>query len=148
MIDSAGFEMTYWVWFITAAVLAMLEIAIPGIFMIWLAMAAAVTGTSTFVLGLGWEIQLVVFALLAVIAVIAGRNYIRHNPVRTDDTGLNRRADRLIGTIATVTEPIVDGRGKVQIGDSPWLASGPDCPAGAKVRIAGVDGATLRVEIF
>ena len=45
MPDFQNFEMTYWVWFAAAAVLAIMEIIAPGIFMIWLAMAAAATAS-------------------------------------------------------------------------------------------------------
>jgi hypothetical protein len=146
MPDFQNFEMTYWVWFAAAAVLAIMEIIAPGIFMIWLAMAAAATGVATLAFGFGWELQLAVFAILAVVAVFAGRNFLKRNPVETSDTGLNRRGERLVGQRVKVVEPIVDGRGRVQVGDSPWLATGPDAAAGSMVRITGVDGATLHVE--
>lgn len=146
MPDFQNFEMTYWVWFAAAAVLAIMEIIAPGIFMIWLAMAAAVTGVVTLALGFGWELQLAVFAILSVVAVFLGRNFLKRNPVETSDTGLNRRGERLVGQHVKVVESITDGRGRVQVGDSPWLATGPDAPAGSMVRIVGVDGATLKVE--
>lgn len=147
MPDLNDFEMTYWVWFAAAAALAIMEIIAPGIFMIWLALAAAATGVVTLSIGLGWQLQVTVFAILAVVAVFAGRNYLRRNPVETSDSGLNRRGVRMVGTIVHVVEPIVDGRGKVQVGDSPWLASGPDAPTGARVRIVEVDGSLLKVEL-
>jgi inner membrane protein len=146
MPDFQNFEMTYWVWFAAAAVLAIMEIIAPGIFMIWLAMAAAVTGVVTLALGFGWELQLAVFAILSVVAVFLGRNFLKRNPVETSDTGLNRRGERLVGPRVKVVESITDGRGRVQVGDSPWLATGPDAPTGSMVRIVGVDGATLKVE--
>lgn len=146
MPDLTSIEMTYWVWFTAAVVLAIMEIVAPGIFMIWLALAAGATGVVTLALGLGWQLQLAVFAILAVVAVFAGRNYLKRNPVETADNGLNRRGERLIGSLVKVVEPVTDGRGKVQVGDSPWLASGPDAPAGSMVRITGIDGTTLHVE--
>lgn len=137
---------THWGWFIAALVLAGLEIAAPGAFMIWLASAAAVTGLFTLVIGFGWELQLVVFALLAIAAILAGRTYLRRNPIASDDATLNRRADRLVGEVVTVVEPISDGRGRVQVADSPWLAIGPDMAAGTRARVVRVDGARLVVE--
>lgn len=137
---------TYWGWFIAALVLAGLEIAAPGAFMIWLAGAAAVTGLLTLVLGFGWELQLVAFALFAVAAILAGRAYLRRNPIVSEDAALNRRADRLIGEVVTVVEPISKGRGRVQVADSPWLAIGPDMAAGTRARVVRVDGARLIVE--
>jgi membrane protein implicated in regulation of membrane protease activity len=48
--------------------------------------------------------------------------------------------------VATLREPIVDGHGRVQIADAYWDVLGPDLPAGARVRVAGADGMTLRVD--
>ena len=47
----------------------------------------------------------------------------------------------------TVAEAIHGGEGKVKVGDSMWLATGPDAPVGARVTITGAEGARLRVEI-
>jgi membrane protein implicated in regulation of membrane protease activity len=64
----------------------------------------------------------------------------------TDQPGLNRRGHQLIGRIATVSEAIDGGRGRVRIGDTVWTAEGPDLPAGAAARIVAADGAVLGVE--
>ena len=146
MPDLSDIGMTHWMWFAAATGLAIMEIIAPGIFMIWLAMAAAATGVVTLVLDPGWQVQLVVFAVLAVVAVFAGRNFLRNNPIESADITLNRRGDRLVGEVVTVVEPIAGGRGKVQVGDSPWLAAGSDAPVGARVRVVSVSGATLNVE--
>jgi membrane protein implicated in regulation of membrane protease activity len=58
---------------------------------------------------------------------------------------LNRRAEAQIGRVVTLVEPIVDGRGKVRIGDTVWSASGPDLPAGSRVRVVAAHGALLEV---
>ena len=48
-------------------------------------------------------------------------------------------------TLATTTS-IENGVGKVRIGDGVWKVSGPALPAGATVRVTGVDGAVLTVQ--
>jgi inner membrane protein len=138
--------LTTWGWLVAALILAGLEIAMPGAFLIWLAGAAAVTGVLTGVLGLGWQVQLPLFAMLAIASILLGRAYLKRHPIKTDDSGLNRRGDRMVGQVVEVVEPIVGGDGKVQVGDSPWLASGPDAAKGTRVRVLAVEGATLRVE--
>jgi len=137
---------THWGWFVLALALAALEIAAPGAFMIWLAVAALATGLMTLVYGLGWELQLLAFACLAIASVLIGRAYFRGRPIRSADPALNRRADRLLGEVVTVTEAIQGGTGRVQVGDSPWPAAGPDMPAGARARIVSVNGNRLHVE--
>jgi membrane protein implicated in regulation of membrane protease activity len=59
---------------------------------------------------------------------------------------LNRRADQLAGRVAIITEAIEAGRGKVKLGDTLWVAEGPDLPAGAIVRIAAARTTVLVVE--
>jgi inner membrane protein len=137
--------MTYWVWWIAAVSLAALEMFIPGVFMIWLAAAALVTGFLVALLGPVWQAQLAIFAVLAVVSIVIGRRFIKSHPITTQDTSLNRRAESLVGELVPVSEAIRNGRGKVMIGDSPWLANGPDADVGAIVRIHGVDGTTVQV---
>lgn len=137
---------TPWGWLVAAAVLAGLELLTPGAFMIWLAGAAAATAGLAALLAPSWEWQIVHFVLLAVIAVLLGRQWLGHRPVRAAPDGLNRRAERMIGTAVVVVEPIVAGRGRVQVGDSPWPAQGPDMPAGTHARIVRIDGTTLVVD--
>jgi membrane protein implicated in regulation of membrane protease activity len=40
---------------------------------------------------------------------------------------------------------MVDGRGRVPVGDGWWLAEGPDLPAGSEIEVVAVDGTTLKV---
>lgn len=138
-----------WWWLVIAGVLAIAEIIAPGIFLIWLAAAAAITGFVTWAIpGLAGSTppQLVVFAVLAFVSIYIGRSIMRRNPTASADPMLNNRAARLIGETATVVEAINGGMGRVQVGDSPWPAIGPDAYAGEKVRIVGVEGTRLKVE--
>jgi hypothetical protein len=64
---------------------------------------------------------------------------------RSDDPDLNRPGDRLAGRSATVIDSIVDGHGRIAIGDTVWSAKGPDCLAGTRVRIVSAEGALMRV---
>ena len=42
--------------------------------------------------------------------------------------------------------PMVNGRGRVRLGDSVWTVSGADdLPAGRTVEVTGVDGTVLQV---
>jgi membrane protein implicated in regulation of membrane protease activity len=61
---------------------------------------------------------------------------------------MNRRGARMVGEAATVVQAIEGGSGRVKLGDSEWIAHGPDIAAGERVRIKGSDGAILLVEPF
>ena len=58
---------------------------------------------------------------------------------------LNRRAEQLVGRVATVEETMVHGQGRVRVGDTVWTAQGCDAPAGAPVRVTAAQGAVLIV---
>jgi len=136
----------HWTWLAIGLVLGAAEMAVPGVFLIWLAGAAIITGLLTWVLPIGLPVQIVIFAVLAIVAVFAGRNYLRRNPVAAADPNMNRRGARLVGETVVVTQAIEGGTGRVHHGDSEWLARGPDAVPGTRMRIAGSDGAVLIVE--
>jgi inner membrane protein len=71
----------------------------------------------------------------------------RRGAAGSDEPDLNRRGAQSIGQTLTVVEAIVHGRGKVSLGDTLWAADGPDCPAGTRVRVTGVAGTVLLVEL-
>lgn len=139
--------MSGWYWLGFAALLGLTELAVPGVYLMFFAVAAALTG----VLSLAavdaplWA-QLACFALSGVAAVTAGRRLYYDRPVPTSDSLLNDRAERLVGMVVTVEQAIVDGHGRVRVGDGAWPATGPDLPVDARARIVGHDGGTLEVE--
>jgi len=134
-----------WNWFIAGGVLLALEVILPGTFMLWLGLAAIATGAISFILPFGWQVQVVIFAVLAVISVLIGRRIMPGVEVNSDKPFLNRRADAFVGRVFTLDEPIVSGSGRVRVDDTTWRVTGPDCPAGTKVRVERADGASLFV---
>ncbi len=143
----SGFELEpHWLWLLAAALLGIAEIIVPGVFLIWLAAAAAATGFLTLALGIPLAFQFALFGLLSIAAVYFGRRWYTSNPVESADPLLNDRAARLRGEILVVVNAIEDGRGKVRVGDTVWNCKGADAPAGARVRVTGAEGTCLRVE--
>jgi inner membrane protein len=135
----------YWYWMIVAVVLGAAEILIPGVFLIWIAAAAAITGLVTLVAGPPVALQFSLFAGLALIATWAGRKWYVANPVPSADPLLNDRAARLIGETVELVGPIVNGRGRARVGDSEWNVRGPDAPAGSCMRVLGLEDGALVV---
>ena len=136
----------HWVWLIAAAVLGIAELLMPGVFLIWLAAAAAVTGFAALLLGMPLAFQFALFALLAIAAVYVGRRWYASHPVESSDPLLNDRAARLVGETVVVVTAIEGGHGRVKVGDSVWSAKGPDAEVGARVRVTGAEGTCLKVE--
>jgi len=140
-------SLQFWHWWILAAVFAGIEILAPGVFFIWLAAAAALTGLGALFIPMGWQIEALIFAVLAVASVVFWRSYLKKNGSKDDPAAkLNRRGDQMIGRTAVLSEPIQNGRGKARIDDSVWRVEGADLPAGTQVKVTGVDGAILKVE--
>lgn len=140
-------RLEWWHWWIAAAVLAAVETFLPGAIAIWFAAAAVVVG-ALLLLGLPvpWQLQLVLFGVLGVVAILVWRRYRFTDGNVSEQPNLNQRGVQYIGKDYPVVEPLRGGSGKIQVGDTVWLVQGADAPAGARVRVVGVDGAVLRVE--
>lgn len=136
-----------WFWWALAAALLAAEAMVPGIFLIWLGLAAMATGLVRVVLpDISMSMQWIVFSLLSVVAVaLAWRYRGSHPPGPTDRPLLNRRSQQLVGRVVMLDQPIVNGRGRVKIGDALWAVSGADLPAGTRVRVESVADMTLAV---
>jgi membrane protein implicated in regulation of membrane protease activity len=135
-----------WNWLILGAIFLALELIAPGAFMFWLGLAALAVGLISFGVDWSWQAQLVTFALLSLSLIPVWRRFAPKVEHPTESPLLNRRAEGHIGRLFTLEKPIVDGLGNVRIDDTVWRVTGPDCPAGTRVRIVRVDGPHLFVE--
>lgn len=134
-----------WNWLLLGVLLLGLEVMLPGVHFVWFGFAAFIVALIVSVVDIAWGWQLVAFAATAVALVLLMRGYASPLRRKSDLPDLNARGRQYIGRVATVEDQIVGGRGKVRIGDTTWTATGPDAPAGASVRITGVDGIVLIV---
>ncbi|HEY0179911.1 MAG TPA: NfeD family protein, partial [Dokdonella sp.] len=90
--------------------------------------------------------QAALFGVLALAACLAYWKFLRPFAERRDDEPLlNRRAAQLVGQRFVLSQAIVNGRGRVKVGDGEWPAEGPDLPVGCEVEVVAVDGTVLRV---
>lgn len=145
-MDWLGDLDAHWVWLTLGLVLAGLEMLVPGVYLIWLAAAAIITGVLTGLFDLSLPMQVIDFVFLSLILVFSARRLLRDRPIGSSDPLMNRRGARLVGESALVVQAIEHGSGRVKLGDSEWIARGPDVAAGERIRIVGSDGASLLVE--
>jgi membrane protein implicated in regulation of membrane protease activity len=134
-----------WSWWILGLVLLGIEVLAPGFFFLWFGIAAILIGVSALIIDWPWQLQVLGFVVLSVIAALVGRRFIGNPEVETADPHLNLRASRLEGRTFILEEPIVEGRGRVRIDDSVWQVHGPDAPAGTRIVVTGADGTILNV---
>jgi inner membrane protein len=131
-------------WLVAAAVLAGAELLVPGVFLVFLAIAAAITGVAALALpDLTPLAQLASFAVWTGVAVLIGRRWYVDYPVATSDPLLNDRSRRLVGQVVTVCQAIEGGRGRVLVGDGAWPARGSDAPEGTRLRVVDVEGGVV-----
>lgn len=135
-----------WDWFIAGGVLLALEALAPGVFMFWLGLAAMLVGVVSTYMDLSWETQFILFAVFSVLMIPLWRR-LTFAGALTDQPFLNRRAEALVGRVFTLEKPIVDGAGTVRIDDSLWRITGADAPAGRRIKVVGVAGTALHVEL-
>jgi membrane protein implicated in regulation of membrane protease activity len=91
-------------------------------------------------------VQVIAFAAFSLAAVPLWRRVANQSSENADSVFLNRRSDALVGRTFTLDKPIMDGSGTVRVDDTVWRVSGPDCPAGSRVKVVRSDGASLTVE--
>ena len=140
-------KMVFWYWWALAAVLFIFEMLLPGLAFMFLALGAVAAGLLLLIMAdLALEWQLGVFAVVAVISAIGLRPSLRRLQARDSSPNtINARGDSLIGRTVVLDQPILNGRGRVVLGDGSWTVTGPDMVAGAKVRVTAVNGTELSV---
>ena len=135
------------VWLIAALLLGIAELLVPGVFLVFLAIAAAATGIALFALpALPLAAQILAFAVWSGVAVAIGRRWYHDYPVDAADPLLNDRAARLVGQEVVVAMDIGLDGGRVRVGDGSWPARGDRAMMGERVRVVAADGGVLTVE--
>ena len=144
-----GFKIVFWYWWALAAVLLVFEMMLPGVVFLFLAMGAAAAGLVLLIASdLSLEWQLVIFAVVSVVSAVGLRRTLRrlqHVDAPATST-LNARGEALVGQIFGLDAPILNGRGRIILGDGSWTVTGADMVKGARVRVISVSGTELKVE--
>ncbi len=150
MIESVIMELGSWNWMALGLVLLALEIVVPGIFLLWIGIAAIIVGTLALMIGpssfWSWEMQILLFLVLSLVSAYIGKRVMANGNDVSDQPLLNQLGEQLVGRTATLAEPIAEGRGRIRLGDTQWRVTGPDLPAGTKVKVVSSSGTELGVE--
>jgi membrane protein implicated in regulation of membrane protease activity len=138
----------FWIWLALGVLLLAVVAATSSDWLLWPAVSAgvvAVVAALRLPLGGFWG-EAVLFAILTVITTLLSRQLIRRvNPSAAPD--INARDSRLIGQRAQVVQAFVDGRGRVFVSGSEWIAEieGTAPLAGETVIVEGFEGSKLKV---
>ncbi|MEZ2128330.1 MULTISPECIES: NfeD family protein [unclassified Sinorhizobium] len=149
MLERLIIELGPWSWWVLGFVLLAAEMIVPGFFLVWIGLAALVVGILSLLLWASsfwvWEVQLLIFALLAIAVTLLGRRFTMSH-AETDEPFLNQRTESLVGRTSTLQEPIREGRGRIRLDDTYWPVMGPDLPAGTRVKVVTGKSGILSVE--
>lgn len=132
------------IWVLAGLAMLAAELALPGIFLLWVGLAAIGTGLAVLVFAPAfWVLALVFLALLAAgiaVALRLKRGRGEHPSLNTPDAGLVGRHGTLL--------PPEGPQQRVRLGDSDWparLTRHAEAAPGDAVRVEAVDGTTLVV---
>ena len=134
---------TLWYWLIGGVLMCAMEAFAPGMFLLWVGVAAVATGLLMIVINLNLAWSLILFGVLTVVAVIFGRKFYGANERESDQPFLNRRADAMVGRTYVLAHPIKAGEGLLVVNDTQWRLRGPDLPVGTKVVVTGIQDTTF-----
>jgi hypothetical protein len=136
----------FWHWWALAAFFIVLEMFDGNGHFIWLGVSAAIVGLLSWAVGMSWQVEFFLFEIFSVGSIFAWGAYRKANPQPVDYPKLNKRGANYIDRTLTLSEPIVDGVGKVKVDDTIWKVRGPDLEAGSKVKVTAVDGTSFIVK--
>ncbi|APH73714.1 NfeD family protein [Aquibium oceanicum] len=150
MLERIFSELGPWNWLVLGFVLLTLEIILPGVFLVWIGLAALAVGVLSiaiweFSLWI-WQVQILVFLVFSLLSAWLGYRFVRRDESPSDQPLLNQRARQLVGRTGTLDEAIRDGRGRLKLGDTWWPVNGPDAAPGTKVRVVAATDGDLVVE--
>lgn len=135
-----------WWWLIGGVILLIAEVIAPGFFLLFIGVAAMVTGVFVLLFDFGLAPALALFAIYTALAVYLGRKVYANRPVPASAPHLNDRSSAMIGRSAVAVGAIDQHGGRVRMGDGEWSARGGPAEAGERVQIIGVEGNCLIVE--
>lgn len=139
---------SYWYWFSLAALLLLLEIIVPGIFLLWLGIGAGFVGTFLLLFpqaGLAWQLFALIISISAAVAL--GLKW-QKKILKTQPATLNLGLEGYLERTAVVSQTFSQGRGRVSIDDSSFPAlCTADYPLeiGQAVVIVAIDEASFVV---
>ncbi|WP_020400737.1 NfeD family protein [Kordiimonas gwangyangensis] len=142
-----GAANAHWIWWGLGLLLLAGEMVITGVYLLWIGIAGLATGLVAFFMpGMGFDGHGLVFAAFGAASIYIGNRYFYAKFEEAGDPVVNTRGRSHVGRTYVVCAPIINGRGHVKVGDSQWLASGPDAAEGTRVKVLSVDGTVLMVE--
>ena len=111
-------------WVVVGLTLSLLELIVPGVYLIWFGLAGFVMSIIVYITPLVFTTQLIWFALISAVFACIGLYVYRYifskATVSEEYKNLNNSAEQLVGMKVTVAEDSEDNQTKVKVGDTFW----------------------------
>lgn len=147
MLGELFSQLNFWHWMIAGVILLIFELLVPTTFLMWPGIAALLLSALTWLFpDITIPVQVIIFAVLSVLSTVVHRAYVKRHPQTSDHPVLNQRGQQYLGRVFTLESAIVNGIGRIKVGDSSWQVEGPDLAVGQRVKVIGVASASLQVE--
>lgn len=131
---------------IAGLIFIILEMVVPSMFFLNLAVAAIITALAAIWIA-NWTVLIIIFTVLSIVSILFLRPLlIKNKKDKESQTGME---SKYIGKIVKVIEPITKFSGAITIYDERWEArvdSDETIPVGSEVRIIKNESLVLTVE--
>lgn len=137
------------IWFVVGIILMLLEMAVPGLVIIFFGIGAIAVAVTCMVASPSLAVQLLIFIVVSSLSLALLRRWLKTRFFSSTDglTGDPLVLDEFTGKTAVVDQPVAPGKpGKVEFKGTHWQAEAEEeIAAGEIVVILGKDNITLKV---
>ncbi|MBN2485796.1 MAG: NfeD family protein [Bacteroidales bacterium] len=137
------------IWFIAGVALLLLELALPGLIVMFFGAGAWITSLSIIIFHPNINVQLFIFIASSVLTLLVFRKYLQKRFFSENRENANTLEDEFIGKVAVAEAGLKSGQpGKVSFKGTTWNAiSDTDIAEGGQVVIKDKESITLLVTI-
>lgn len=136
------------IWIIAGVAGLLLELALPGLIVMFFGLGALITGVACWVFPIGFELQLLIFLLSSVLFIVFFRKVIKKSFYKKAESQADMD-EEFVGKVAVAMSDFVDSKGKVDFKGSAWGATSIDTISkGDMVKIIDRDSITLVVTLI
>jgi len=138
------FILPQWLWFAVALIAVTIAASYHKLTWVWVSLAATITGSIVwFDHSIPNLLQIMFFALVTLAFTALAQFFYRPSQTQPEEEQTTVKAPNprnVVNKTFTLTEPIVNGFGQIEIDGVVWRVRGEDMPAGGRILVRGVDG--------
>ena len=136
------------IWFLVGLGLLLLELALPGLVILFFGAGAWVTALVCAITDISLNWQIFIFLLASLLGLVLLRRYLKRRFFGRTDKEIEDQLEEFIGKKARAIEDFKDGIGKVEFKGTRWSARCPDpVKKGDWVTIESKESLTLTVKV-